>query len=178
MKSSGPVWSQITWTAGDGKICDAVDAWQKSPEAFETGILSESAYRKVVVLSSPALKSSVAVKVFFPATVRRTLAKRWIARIKGVTRQSAAEWAALGRLAAAGVSVSEPLAFGRQRGGGAVIVTRYVANAKTLDAALIGYPFEQRRLLRSAGALVHRFHKSDFINDFCRMRKQLTHLHT
>ncbi len=166
MISSGPASSQITWTAGDGEICDAVDAWQNSPDAFETRTLSESAYRKVVMLSSPALKSSVAVKVFLPATVRRTLAKRWIARIKGVTRQSAAEreWAALGRLAATGVSISEPLAFGRQRGGGAVMVTRYVANAKTLDAALIGYPFEQRRLLRSVGALVHRFHKSGYLH--------------
>lgn len=166
MKRPGSPGGGIDWIAGSAEIHEVIEDWLRSPDAFETRVLSQSAYRRVVAVSSPALQAPIAIKEFLPARSRPTFAKRLVAGLKGLTKQSSSdrEWNALERLSAAGVPVATPLAFGRRSLGGALLVTRYVSDAKTLGAALEGYAFEQRRLLRSVGELVHHLHESGFLH--------------
>ena len=166
VKLSSIVTDATEWIAGNETVQQVVDEWLATPEAFENRVLSQSAYRRVVEVSSPELEAPIAIKEFQPAGSRPTFAKRLTAQLKGLVPQSGPqrEWDALTRLTDAGVAVARPLAFGRRRAAGALIVTRYVPNAETLGVALKGYAFEQRRMLRNVGQLVRELHDSGYLH--------------
>lgn len=150
------------WLSGTPALRAAVDRWIEDPRADAGETLSQSAYRRVVRLDLKSVADPIVVKQFFPVRMRPTATKRALARVQLLARRSPAEreWNALQRLQRLGVPVPEPLAFARRAGGGALIVTRHIAHAKTLDRALDGYAFEQRRRLRQVGELIHRLHSA------------------
>ncbi len=157
------------WISGDPELRAVVDQWIEASDAadgkaFE--ILSESAYRRVVRLDAGLGEGPIVVKQFFPARTRSTRTRRALALLRYLARRDSAklEWDALQRLYGAGVPVPEPLAFARRSGGGALIVTRHIPAAETLDRALDGYAFEQRRLLRRVGELIHRLHSAGSVH--------------
>lgn len=154
------------WRSGAPALRAAVDAWIESPGDHACESLSESATRRVVRLDAESLGGPIVIKEFFAARTRPTLAKRGLALLQRLARRDAArlEWQALQRLHEAGVPVPEPLAFARRSGGAALIVTRHVPGARTLDRALVGYAFERRRLLREVGELTHRLHDAGFVH--------------
>lgn len=156
----------IRWISGSPEIRKAVETWLQDPDAFETLVLSQSPYRRVVAVSGATLTEPIAIKEFLPIRMRTSRFERIVGWLRWLTRRSASEreWHALERLSAAGVAVARPLAFARRRGGGALIVTQYVTHAKTLKAALEGYAFERHRLMRNVGKLVRRLHESGYLH--------------
>jgi len=154
------------WISGTPELQAVVDRWIEAPGGTASESLSESAYRRVVRLDAESVGGPIVVKEFFPTRTRPTFARRALARLQHLARRDSAEheWAALQRLHQVGVPVPEPLAFARRPGGGALIVTRHIPGAETLDRALGGYAFERRRLLRTVGELIHRLHSAGSVH--------------
>ncbi len=154
------------WVSGTRTLQESVDQWLDQPDEYAAQTLSQTAYRRIVHLAVGSPPVPIVVKEFLPTRTRPTVAKRAIAMLQRLTRHTPAlrEWKALKQLHEAGIPVPEPLAFAKRPGGGALVVTRHVDKAKTLDEALNGHAFERRRVLRSVGELVFRLHSAGWFH--------------
>ena len=154
------------WISGDADLGAAIDRCIEDPGRHGGEILARSAYRRVIRVELEAAPYPIVVKEFFPDRVRRTAASRALAGLRRLAGRSPAEreWVGLQRLHRAGISVPEPLAYARRAGGASLIVTPYVAGAKTLDQSLDGYGFEKRRIMRGVGELIFRLHEEGFVH--------------
>jgi tRNA A-37 threonylcarbamoyl transferase component Bud32 len=163
MKSN---WVKSNWISGDADLTAAIDRWFEDPGQHGGEILTTSGYRRIVRLELESAPSSIVIKEFFSDRARPNSAGRAIAGLRRLVGQSPAEreWRGLQRIHAAGISVPKPLAYARRAGGGALIVTPFLEGARSLDLALDGYAFEQRRIMRSVGKLIFSLHEKGFVH--------------